>query len=201
MKKLVIILDPAHGADVKGKQSPDGSHKEYLWSRNIINKMKPLLERQGFEVFLSNQTINEIGLTKRANYATNLKVNPGQYKLLISFHNNAAGSDGRWYNARGVEIYTSSPVTMSDKFSTIALNQLKVDFPALYFRYGGNNPNDLDKDRDFTVLTGKGYYSMLVEWLFQDNELDVALLRDSTVNQRFIDSMVKAINEMERSLA
>lgn len=200
MKKLVIILDPAHGANVSGKQSPDGTHKEYIWSRDIISGMKPLLERQGFEVFISNPTINEIGLTKRANYATNLKVQPGQYKLLISFHNNAAGSDDKWHNATGVEIYTSSPVTMSDKFSSIALKQLKADFPHINFRYGGTDPNDLDKDRDFTILTGKGYFSMLVEWLFQDNHSDVAMLRDKATNQKFITSMIKAIHTMENSL-
>ena len=32
MRKLIVILDPAHGSDVKGKRSPDGTHLEYLWS-------------------------------------------------------------------------------------------------------------------------------------------------------------------------
>lgn len=30
MKKLTIILDPAHGIDIAGKRSPDGKHREYL---------------------------------------------------------------------------------------------------------------------------------------------------------------------------
>ena len=38
-KSLCIILDPAHGNDVKGKCSPDGTHKEYLWSREICKRM------------------------------------------------------------------------------------------------------------------------------------------------------------------
>jgi N-acetylmuramoyl-L-alanine amidase len=29
MKKLVIILDPAHGEEVAGKRSPDGLFREY----------------------------------------------------------------------------------------------------------------------------------------------------------------------------
>ena len=42
-RKLLPIIDFAHGSDVPirisigsdvpGKQSPDGKHKEYLWSR------------------------------------------------------------------------------------------------------------------------------------------------------------------------
>ena len=41
-RRLLPIIDFAHGSDVAGKQSPDGRHKEYLekWVRcwqNVLN--------------------------------------------------------------------------------------------------------------------------------------------------------------------
>jgi len=37
MSKYLYILDPAHGANTPGKRSPDGKHREYKWSREIIS--------------------------------------------------------------------------------------------------------------------------------------------------------------------
>lgn len=50
MRKLIVILDPAHGSDVKGKRSPDGTHLEYLWSREICKKLKDRLILNDFKV-------------------------------------------------------------------------------------------------------------------------------------------------------
>ena len=54
MKKLIIILDPAHGSDVAGKRSPDGLHREYKWSREICADLKILFEALGYEVHYTN---------------------------------------------------------------------------------------------------------------------------------------------------
>ena len=48
MRKLVVIIDPAHGIDVKGKQSPDGSQKEYQWSRKVCNLLSNSLKNNNF---------------------------------------------------------------------------------------------------------------------------------------------------------
>lgn len=89
MKNLTIILDAAHGEEVAGKRSPDGKFREYKWSREIIALLTPKLLAQGFEVFESNPTTKEIGLTQRAN-AANAIDKPK--KIFISIHANAAGS-------------------------------------------------------------------------------------------------------------
>ena len=94
MRKLIVILDPAHGSDVKGKRSPDGTHLEYIWSREICKKLKDRLILNDFRVKYTNETENEIGLSKRKEIANNIKSSPGEYKFLVSLHNNAAG-DGK----------------------------------------------------------------------------------------------------------
>lgn len=40
---------------------------------------------------------------------------------------------------------------------------------------------DNDKESKFTVLMGSGYSAVLLEWLFQDNREDVALLTSDMV--------------------
>lgn len=198
MRKLVIILDPAHGEDVKGKCSPDGTHKEYLWSREICKKLKYRLILEDFRVKYTNTSQKEIGLSKRKEIANNIKLYPGEYKFLVSLHNNAAGDGTQWLNAKGFEIYTSKGQTISDKFATIIFNNLKKDFPGISARadYVDNDP---DKESNFTVLMGN-YYAVLIEWLFQDNKEEVLLLNNNTINSRLVDSLVNSLIEIDKQL-
>ena len=195
LKKLVIILDCAHGADVKGKCSPDGTHREYKWSRLICGKLRDKLESLGYRVEYTNKTENEIGLSQRKNIANNIKINSDQVKFLISLHNNAAGNGSNWTNATGFEIFTSKGQTLSDKFAQVIMSNLQKDFPESNgFKHRVDlTDGDLDKEENFTVLMGN-YYGILLEWLFQDNKEDVKLLNDEIINNKLIDSLVKSIN-------
>lgn len=195
MKKLVIILDCAHGADVKGKCSPDGTHREYKWSRLICGKLRDKLKLSGYRVEYTNETENEIGLSQRKNIANNIKIDSNQVKFLISLHNNAAGNGSNWTNATGFEIFTSKGQTLSDKFAQVIMSNLQMDFPESNgFKHRVDlTDGDLDKEENFTVLMGN-YYAILLEWLFQDNKEDVKLLNNEIINDKLIDSLVKSIN-------
>lgn len=192
MRKLVIILDPAHGEEVPGKGSPDGTHKEYKWSREICEKLKTHLTYLGFRVEITNPTDKEIGLSRRKEFASKVNTNPGEFKFLVSLHNNAAGMGNDWANARGFEIYTSPGNTKSDEFAGVILNNLSKDFP--------DYKNRGLKESNFTVLMGSGYSAVLIEWLFQDNKEDVALLKDCDINHRFIDSLIKSFLYIDDNL-
>lgn len=191
MRKLIVLLDPAHGADVLGKSSPDGTHREYLWSRKRVANLKVLLTHEGFEVFETTTSQNEPGLTRRKNYANQIR--RGQQKLLLSLHNNAKGKDGRWHDASGVAVYTTKGITKSDRCAKILLDQFSKDFPELRIRKYSVSELDGDFEENFTVLTGSDYMACLIEWLFQDNKADVERLKDAEFNSRFETSLVKAI--------
>lgn len=193
-KNIIIILDPAHGADVKGKCSPDGRHREFAWSRERVKSLRTILTDLGYEVYVTTESVNEPGLSKRKNFAT--QVRKGKKKLLLSLHNNAAGSDGKWVNARGVEVYTTSGVTKADICADYILGQLKKDFPEIKMRYNRDVKLERDKEAKFTVLMGADYMGVLIEWLFQNNKDDVELLMDSKVNTRFEGSIVDAIENI-----
>lgn len=89
-RKLLPIIDFAHGSDVPGKQSPDGKHKEYLWSRKVGGMLAERLKQEGFKVAFTNTSDKEIGLSRRREIANNLDPLGGT-KFLLSLHNNAAG--------------------------------------------------------------------------------------------------------------
>lgn len=190
--RLIIILDPAHGSDVMGKASPDGSHREYVWSRHICKLLSEALKSQGYEVYFTNTQDIEIGLTRRQKIANEIKCPVGYKKLLISPHNNAAGSEGKWLKATGYEVWTSKGTTSSDKYAQIFLENLKEDFP----KYKSRGL----KESNFTVLMGNTYSAILLEWMFQDNLEDVGVLKDDKVNGSLVNSLVKSINQIDKTL-
>ena len=196
-KELIIILDPAHGYDVKGKCSPDGAHKEYLWSRERIAALQVKLANLGYKVFRTTYDNREPGLSYRKKVANNL-AKMGKRALLITLHNNGAGNGADWTNARGAEVYTSKGVTNSDKCADIIIRQLQKDFPNVKMRLNVDKDLYRDKEENFTVLMGN-YMAVYIEWLFQDNKDDVKMLMDDAVNAKFEDSIVSAIDKIEDS--
>lgn len=195
-KKLFIFLDPAHGADVKGKRSPDETHLEYLWSRDVCNRMYKALIARGFDTKITNLSNKEIGLSARKNYVNNYVVEPGQIKFLISLHNNAMGDGTMWGKARGFEVYTTPGKTLSDSAADVVMGCLNRNFNGSIPMRADLSDGDLDKEANFTVLTGN-YMAILVEWLFMDNKEDLALLKDEATTTKFIDSLVEAIELIE----
>lgn len=195
MKKYTIILDAAHGEETPGKRSPDGTFREYKWSRDRIKDLKQLLEESGFEVFESNSTNREIGLSKRAANANKIK---RTNKLFISIHSNASGN-GTWELGRGYSVYTTKGKTKSDLIAEHIMNQFKIDFPELRPRVDKSD-GDLDIEENFTVIAKTECPAVLVEWLFQDNKEDLKLLMNSDYNTKFVSSLLTTIKKLDETL-
>lgn len=195
MKQLVIILDPAHGEDTPGKRSPDGRHREYLWSRERCQGIYTELKELGYDVYYTTESLKEIGLSNRKKAAESIITD--KKKLLLSLHNNAAGNGMSWLSARGIAIYTSKGVTFSDVCADIMYKKFEELMSKERIRY--YSPQYLRKDweENFTVLMGN-YSALLVEYLFQDNREDVEKLLDPERNilfERVIVESVEAIND------
>ena len=198
-----IILSCAHGEEVQGKSSPCGTHKEYLWSRKIQYAIGYELSKKGVPVLFvpAKNVMKEPGLWNRVE-AEN-RVN--QSSFVFSLHNNAAGNGKQWMSARGVEIWTSKGQTKSDEYATLIFESLQRAFPTL----NGNFPfapywrkdmrdKDVDKEENFVELMSK-HPAVLLEWLFQDNKDDFALLQDDDVNSRLVFILSDVLYEIARS--
>ncbi len=189
--KLIIFLDPAHGEDVAGKRSPDGKHLEYIWSREICNDMKIVLQALGYEVHLTNTTTKEIGLDRRRKFVEDFITT--KKKLLISPHNNAAGDGSKWMNARGFEIWTSKGHTGADILAELMFQAAREWFPNIKHRYAVDADFQRDKEGNLAVVKSPKYDGVLLEWGFQDNVEDVKMLQNKQYNKMFVDAMVDAI--------
>ena len=188
--KHLFILDVAHGENVPGKRSPDQKHLEYLWSREICNRILLLSKHQDLDVicpFLDIQ--REPGLTKRVK--TYEKIQSDKPKVMLSFHNNAQGSGENWMNARGFSAYTSKGQTKSDKVAEIIIDQFIKNFPEIKTRMEMID-GDKDYEANFTVLMGN-YIQVLLEVLFQDNKNDIEILDSESFKVKFANLMISCM--------
>lgn len=183
-----IIFDYAHGINVAGKGSPDGRHKEWRWSREILEQVIEKLTAKGVPVSISNPSDYEIGLLKRLHIMNGI---PGP-AFVFSLHNNAAGMGDKWMNARGASIWTTKGSTKSDADATLIYQTLQKHLPEINWRKDTTD-GDVDYESNFTVLMSV-HRSVLLEWMFQDNEKDLLLIEDPEIKSRLVDALVEALH-------
>ena len=201
-KKIVLIFDPPHGEETPGKRSPDGLHREWKWGRERLKELEVLAKACGFRVEWTTKGNSEIGLSQRVKNAENIKVDKGQIKLLISLHNNAAGDGTQWMAARGFEVWTNTSIDKADEYADLLFPIYKKRFPDNKIRLNKNKALEQDKEKNFTVLTGKKYVSLLLEYLFQDNKEDIQILSNEIENKKLEDCLmdwIEIIEEFEQA--
>lgn len=169
---LNIIIDDAHGSNVAGKGSPDGRHKEYLWSQFWSTELQKHLTDIDYTTFYNSPEETEPGLLTRVHRMNKVPA-PA---FVFSWHNNAAGMGDSWKDAHGYSVWTTRGVTMSDTCATIIFNNLRTFLPDLAFRQDLSD-GDPDYESNFTVLMSK-HPSVLFEFMFQDNNFDLQLLEN-----------------------
>ena len=158
-KKVCIILGTAHLETTLGKRSPDGSLREFAYSREIVNRVKQKLVSLGFTVLVdypdnkpnalilnqSGRTEQDKELNFRKNFVNNTCTKYGTSNCLyVSIHVNAAGN-GAWMTAGGWCVYTSPGNTKADALATCIFNQAKKSLSSYI--------------QDFEVKKLKGSYS------------------------------------------
>lgn len=184
-----IILSAAHGKNVSGKQSPDGRFREYIFSRRAQRLIQAGLHEMGVPCILIPEGDTEPGLRKRVEIENQIR----QPAFVFSLHNNAAGNGTKWMSARGVEIWTSKGETLSDAYATIIFQALQKAFPEIeHWRTDYYRDGDLDKEENFTELMSI-HPAVLLEWLFQDNKLDVEFLEKEENLQRLVGCLIQVL--------
>lgn len=197
-KDNAFIFDPAHGVETPGKRSPDGNHREYLWSRQremgILKRVLPLDLNVDFYfpyVQLEDEITPRTFRVKQYN-----KIAEG-YKncLMVSLHNDAAPSsitDKEGWNekAKGAAVWTSRGQDSSDPIASDWFRFMYVKYPDYNFRRQKYSDGDVDYEADFTIIAGyksvkPKYDAFLIEWLFQTCKDDVHKLTNPKENERF----------------
>lgn len=188
MSTILFVLDRAHGSNVKGKQSPDGSHIEWKWSDQFIKDLGKDLSALGIPWLESVPEDQEPGITKRVR-RTNYLAQGIDKTILLSFHNNAGGGTG-------IEVFTSREKDESDEIAKLIAENLIKDFPKCRWRRASKH--ELAKEASFTVIAGNKYIkpkylSVLIEFLFMDHPEDLKKLKDPDYTVRFKESILYSI--------
>lgn len=190
---MKILIDNGHGENTPGKRSPDGKFREYLYAREIAERIETALRTQGYDAERIVKESVDVPLKERAR-----RVNEecGRYGagnvLLISIHNNAAGDGSEWMRARGWAAYTSKGKTKSDALATMLYVEAAKNFSGQTLRKEFSD-GDPDWEESFYVLTKTKCPAVLTENFFMDNEQDVAYLNSESGKEAIVRTHVDAI--------
>ena len=207
----LIVLGTAHRMREPGKCSPDRRIKECVYSREICKEVVSKLRSYGYKVEIdyepldlprtmqSSNVLQERNreLAMRVNYVNELcRQNGSKNVLYVSVHINAAGSDDKWHDAKGWQVYVSTKASQSSKlladclFDAAKANGLKMRQPTLLQKYW---PQSL------YVLNSTNCPAVLTENLFQDNKADVDYLLSEagrhTIARLHVEGIISYINK------
>lgn len=171
---MIIILDAGHGEETPGKRSPDGTLREYKYCREIMQEVKKQLEDKGFTVKTTVTDSSDVPLMKRCQIVNNYCNKYGTSNtLLVSIHNNAAGSGKNWMTARGWSVFVSlNGSTKSKKLAECLTKAAEVE----KIKIRRPSPNQDYWAQNLAICRETKCPAVLTENMFQDNKEDVAYL-------------------------
>ena len=176
---ITVIFGTAHQESILGKGSPDGKFREYKYSREVCKAASTILKDMGYKVFIDVEE-DDLSLSQSKELITRCKIVNElvkQYKncIYVSIHVNASGSDGKWHEGTGWEVFTSVGKTKSDELATCLYNAAKINLRDVKMRTDFSD-GDPDKEAHLYVLKHTNCPAVLTENLFQDNKKDVDYL-------------------------
>ena len=206
IKLPIILIDNGHGKDTPGKCSPDASlgkinsplyFREYAWARKCAQGICDVLTFEGYTAFLLVKEEEDIPLKDRTNRIKAYCRTYGTENIIVvSIHVNAAKSDKKWHEARGLAVYTSPGQTKSDILATCIYDAAVEELTKRTYGhpYGNSfgpedgkqkpirsdwSDGDPDHEAKFWMLTQHPATAVLVEHFFQDNKKDVEFLKSN----------------------
>lgn len=166
---MKILLDPGHGRNTPGKCSPDGSFREYQYTREIVAAVAARLHSLGHDADILVPEFEDIPLKERVKRVNKICNHLGKGNvILVSVHVDAAGSDGQWHNASGWSCYTSPGQTLGDELASCLYRAAEIHLLGHKLRtdYSDGDP---DKEAGFYILRKTKCPAALVECGFMDN--------------------------------
>lgn len=190
---MVVILGTAHLASTPGKRSPDGSFREYRYSREICQLIKERLVLLGINCIIDYPEEDMVGKTSSQELIERVKIVNGvcdkegvSNVIYISVHVNASISP-TWDSATGFTVYTSVGRTNSDVLANYICSEAKAVLKPL-----GKKVRGCLED-NFYVLRKTKCPAVLTENFFQNNRNDIAFLLSTEGKNAIVEYHVKGI--------
>lgn len=169
MSNIIIALDPGHGLNTAGKQTPTGI-KEWTLNDTVCDLVTEILSEYKCKIIRldNNEGLVDEPLASRLNKAIAAKAT-----VLVSVHHNAFKS--KWGTHTGVEVYTDNNPTFADQVLANLIYQNLVKNTGLKGRGV--------KRAAFTVINTNKLTAVLIEGGFMDSSIDYKVIT-STAGQR-----------------
>jgi len=197
---MKILFIPGHGGIINsvyqthGKRSPiwdDGRQLfEGDFNRKIVNKLVLLCNDYNIDCYNIVPELEDINLKERVRRVNKER---GEDILLLEIHANASSSS----RAKGFEFFTSRGTTDSDMIADIMIDEYRDSIPEIPLR-ADIRDGDLDKDRDFYIITHTYCPAILIECGFMTNEFECKMMLDD--EDRFVEAVFNGILSFKDSI-
>ncbi|WP_417149816.1 N-acetylmuramoyl-L-alanine amidase [Prevotellamassilia timonensis] len=186
-----VLIDNGHGENTPGKCSPDKRLREYAYAREIARRVEKCLRCKGYEAQRIVEEETDVPLSERCKRVNDICKQVGTKNvLLVSIHNNAAGGDGKWHEARGFSAHVGLNASSKSKMLAQYLwNE------AIQQGLKGNRsvPAAPYIAQNLAICRDTACPAVLTENLFQDNKEDVELLLSEEGKEKVTATHVNAI--------
>lgn len=186
-----VLIDNGHGENTPGKCSPDKRLREYAYAREIARRVEKCLRCKGYEAQRIVEEETDVPLSERCKRVNDICKQVGTKDvLLVSIHNNAAGGDGKWHEARGFSAHVGLNASSKSKMLAQYLwNE------AIQQGLKGNRsvPAAPYIAQNLAICRDTACPAVLTENLFQDNKEDVELLLSEEGKEKVTATHVNAI--------
>lgn len=204
---MIILIDPGHGSNTKGKQSPiidksmdiwsiyteDGRFKEYLFNRIIADDVEIVLKSMGYDARIIVPEHIDVSLKERVDRVNRVCNEEGASNVvLVSIHANAAGDSSNWMTARGWECYTTPGQTNSDRLANCLYNMADKYFTNMKIRKDFTD-GDPDKEANFYIIKNTKCPAVLTENFFYDNKEDLKYMTSDLGHFEIVKTHVDGI--------
>ncbi|MCD7925850.1 MAG: N-acetylmuramoyl-L-alanine amidase [Bacteroides sp.] len=187
---MKVLIDNGHGAETPGKRSPDGSLREYAYTREIAIRVAIRLQQAGIDAIRIVPEETDVSLAERVDRANRAYAEAGKQAILVSIHCNAMGSGAEWMPARGWSVFVGGNASQKSKRLARAMAQaalskkVKVRQPSRQVLYWTS---------DLYICRKTNCPAVLVENFFQDNREDVDFLLSEAGKQCVTDIIAEGI--------
>lgn len=196
-----IVLDPGHGGANIGTHSLVDGRFEKEFTLDWARRLKPLLETNGWTVFLTRTNDTDLALSNRVNFAEAHRAD-----LFISLHFNSAAPDTR---QSGLETYCLTPTGMpstltrgyadlwTDRYPNNAFDaenlQLAVRLHAALLRVTGEEDRGIRRARFMGVLLGQRRPAVLIEGGYLSNTREAEKIESAEFRQKLAEAVADAL--------
>ena len=198
----IIVIDPGHGGSNVGTHSVLDGRFEKEFTLDWARRLKPLLETNGWTVFLTRTSDVYVTNANRVVFAE-----AHHADFFISLHFNAPGNGDP--KARGLETYCITPTGMpstltrgfADPWSEQLPNntfdaqnlQLAVRVHSAILRATGIEDRGVRRSRFDTVLRGQNRPAILVEGGYLSNPAEAKLIESPEYRQKLAEAVANAL--------